>query len=208
MDSGKPAIDISSGPPRNFLTNKNGHLSKFEFRQYRHACMHLLTSPSSRFPRFHRYDLAPQRVMWSLTEYPHVIDGVHCAPIGPDGLVLEQPRYLSPPPNPIPASAPESTPPSGLTTEELTGWCGWSTSAKSCSLRESDGVLPSRARLCTWNATSNRCEFRTILQKDYDVYAPGKAMFKTTTHPVVYPTCFLWVSRGAAYCNGLGGGMC
>lgn len=105
-------------------------------------------------------------------------------------------RYLSPPDETItvPVDA-LAAPPPGLTVPELTAWCGWADdNPTACSFRNMLGELPPRARLCIWNATTNGCDFRVIRQADYAQYAPHKANFKSTTHAVVYPSCFLWVS--------------
>jgi hypothetical protein len=72
-----------------------------------------------------------------------------------------------------------------------------------CSYRSGTNKLPSRARLCYWSNTLTKCLVRVVLQADYVKYAPDKAFFSKASHPVIYPTCFLWVPGidAAAECS-------
>ena len=152
------------------------------------------------------YDLLPKilnrsRILWDITTVPP-LDGVNCVYTSKDYTSsLEQPRYLKPPFVP-PTPGNLDDPPTGLTVDELEAWCRAAIDPHDCSFRSKpDGRLPNRAKLCVFNETTNQCELRTLLQEDYDVYAPGKARFSTDTHPIVYPLCFLWVSHKAQICS-------
>jgi hypothetical protein len=130
------------------------------------------------------YDSADQ---WGFvyTQYTAstVIDTDLCVAIGDE--VVEDPRLL------FPRATARDDLPAGLTRTALNAWCAQGAAATECSVRGTGGVLPARARLCTWDVST--CRLREILQHDYEVHAAGEASFTSRTHPVVYPTCYLWV---------------
>ena len=125
------------------------------------------------------------------------IDPVHCVNVKSafGGLstssVLEQPWMITPQSETVPTNKALDDRPMGLTQTELEWWCDVATKPTDCNYRNPD--VPSRSRLCYWDTTLKKCTLRVVLQSDYKKYAAGKAFFSKDKHPVIYPSCFLWV---------------